>query len=321
MAEDPKEPVETAPEPEPVAATEPSEFVKRMIEKHAPPTKEPTAGEETPPVSEEKPPVEAPPPEPTITEEMVKNFPYAKTLIGKPITELFKSQDSLLRTWNRDRQELAELKKQKTAPVQEKLPTLEEFVQKGLDDAKIELPDPVDDKKGFDAAMGKRLIKRQELIDEWRSKQRTPEKEASERRVAEEKVILDIRTTQNLLMAKIPGKTVEEINQLSVAYRDELGQVLIENPKLYVGKPELLAADIAFWYASSELKRQQEETKNKVDNAKKNTTQKVKAALADQNKNNTQSVKEKEGKKEELSVNTKKILERAERQSRTFFPQ
>ena len=314
MAED-QEKIETAPVVELPTKEEPSETVKAILARNErnteAPVKEEEKKEEVVETEKEVEKKDEKPAPPLLTEEMAKEYPYLKTMIGKPLTEVFKAQQSLLRTWNRDRQELSELKKVKAEPVNEKLPTLDEFVQKGLDDAKIDFPDPLEDPKGFKAANRKEAILAQKLADEWRDKKNQPEKKQADadRQTRAERDALE--TTVKILNAKIPDKTTDELDKIAEGYAAEIQDILQESPKLYEGRPELLASDIAAWYYATELKRSKEDIQAKIDNAKKNTTQKVKAAMKDQ-QSNIHSVKDGEPEKK-LSVNLQKIKERAER--------
>ena len=247
-----------------------------------------------------------------ITEEMIKDYPHLKVHLGRPLNDVFSASASLVRTWNRDRQELAELKKVKeTKIIEEKLPTLAEYVQKGLDAAKIEIPDPVDDKKGFDEAVTKRAIKRQELIDEYQEKKSAPEKAEKEKQVETERLNAQTQDLATLFTAKIPGKTIEEIEALASEYMGEIKDQLERYPNLYKGKPELLASDLAAFALKKELAQERADREAKIAEGKKAETERIKAGMKEQSKQKpSNSVTAQDKPKESDSM--KKIRERAE---------
>lgn len=73
-----------------------------------------------------------------IDEDLVRQFPALRPLMGKEITELAKSYTELERTFTKSRQELSELKKQLEQPKQ---------TETQSQDTKI--PDPVEDPEGY----------------------------------------------------------------------------------------------------------------------------------------------------------------------------
>lgn len=219
---------------------------------------------------------------PVVTEEMVKEYPALKTLVGKPITEIMKSYAALNTRLSQSENELNTLrtksgkepeKKAEDKPVDVKTTkTAEEEIDELIE--KAELPDPVDDPKGYAKASAKLNAK----IAAIQAKHETaPLRTLQEERQREEQARSDIRKATELVNQKLPeGVDMEAIQK---GFQEFISPVIAENPTMYYGKPELLASDIAAWYYSEENKRLKsattDEERKKVADSMKTLKRKI----------------------------------------------
>lgn len=199
---------------------------------------------------------------PVVTEEMVKEYPALKTLIGKPITEVMKSHAALNTRLSQSENELSTLKNKGTDKKPETQKKVEQPVkadtqvtktaEEEIDELieKAELPDPIDDPKGYAKALGKLNAK----ISAIQARAETrPLKNLQEERQREEQARADIQKATDLVAQKLPEDV--DMEAIQKGFQEFIAPVIAENPTMYHGKPDLLASDIATWFYSEENRR------------------------------------------------------------------
>lgn len=247
-----------------------------------------------------------------VTEEMVKEIPALKGLVGKPVSELVKSYASLNSEYGRSQQELGELKKAKPEAKPETKPEAKEVkqeksLQEQIDELvdKTELPDPLDDPKGFAKANAKLQMKINELMNK-------PQEQERQERERQQKVQAEIQKTADLLTKELPeGVKLEDVQN---GFASSIAEFIKAEPTYYFGKPELLASDIARWYWKDQASKGKDggprpEVKGAIDSMKK----KIESAPSSQAR--SESVK---GTEVELTAAEKLAKRIQERNEKTF---
>ena len=239
---------------------------------------------ETPP-EKEKPPVETAPAQAPllVTDEMVKDVPALKSLVGKPIEELTKAYANLNKEYGRSQTELTTLKKKPEAPaVQETQKitqsgekTIEQQIEELID--KSDLPDPIDDQKAYNKAFAKLQMK---IADLKIKEAQKPLTEQFDKQRAVEQVRQQHDTTVNLIKEGV-GKDVD-IDSLMGQFTESMQPVLSEHPNLYLGKPEFLASDIIRFHLANQVKKMNDDlaaTKAELESVKAGKQPTVKSVM------------------------------------------
>jgi hypothetical protein len=252
---------------------------EELVKKTETPKQEEKKAEEKVVKPEEKAKTETPS---VITEEMVKDFPALKTLVGKPIAELTKVYANLAKEFNRSQNELSTLKKKpeakETKTTQEGEKTLEQQIDELIE--KTDLPDPIDDQKAYNKAFAKLQMKIADLKIKEANKPLTEQFD-------KQKAIEQIRQQHNTAVSLVKegvGKDVD-LDELMGKFNEAMQPVLAEHPDLYNGKPEFLASDIIRFHLTDKVKKQNDEltaTKAELEAAKTGkqpTTKELKAKI------------------------------------------
>jgi hypothetical protein len=248
---------------------------------------------------------------PVVTEEMVKEYPALKTLVGKPITEVMKSHAALNTRLSQSENELSTLKTKPPGKKEEKKPDAAQTtksVEEEIDELieKTELPDPIDDPVKYKKEMAKLAAK----IAVIQSKAETKSLKglAEEQQRSEEARASIIKATE-LLASKLPETA--DMTAVHKGFSEFIAPVIAENPTLYHGKPELLASDIAAWYYSEENKRLKTQTPEEKRKEAKDamTALKTKIEGKPDKEQRAETVKSEDS---DLSPAVKKIIERNE---------
>lgn len=195
---------------------------------------------------------------PVVTEEMVKEYPALKTLIGKPVTEIMKSHAALNTRLSQSENELNTLKsgqkkepeKKDEKPVSGSQTT--KSVEEEIDELieKTDLPDPIDDPKAYAKASARLNAK----IAAIQAKHETaPLRSMQEEHQKSEEARVSILKAEQLVKQKLPEDV--DMEAIKNGFQEYIAPVIAENPTLFHGKPELLASEIAAWYYSEENKR------------------------------------------------------------------
>ena len=212
-----------------------SEQVETPAEPEAPATPEVTTEAESQPV--------------IVTEDMVKDNPSWKNLVGKPIGELVKASNSLLKQWQESQRKLAEIAKKDPAKETQAVRTGDEILKDKLDKAK--LPDPVDDPKAFASEIMRLTL---EAAKEYSDQATKPFQDS----VAQQQKIKEIQEQEQqageLLNQYLEGENVD-MQAIAKEFQESRKSFLEENPSYYFGKPELLASDISRVYFMNKSKK------------------------------------------------------------------
>lgn len=192
---------------------------------------------------------------PVVTEEMVKEFPALKTLVGKPITEVMKSHAALNTRLSQSENELSTLRTKTPEKKEEKKPdavqstkTVDEQIEELID--KAEIPDALDDPVGNKKALLKLSAKISKLQNEAGIKPLSGLVESERQR---EEAVRQMSVAQEILKSKLPEDA--DIAAIRDGFAEFIAPIVAENPTMYHGRPELLASDIAVWFYSEENKR------------------------------------------------------------------
>jgi len=250
---------------------------------------------------------------PVVTEEMVKDYPGLKSMVGKPVTELLKSYGQLNTRLSQSENELSTLK---TAPVKAKEPekkpvadaqitkTVEEEIDELIE--KTELPDPIDDPKAHKKELAKLMAKVAKLQSQADTK---PLQAVAEERQRSEEARANIIKATELVASKLPEGA--DMTAIQKGFGEFIAPVVAENPAMYHGKPELLASDIAAWYYMQENKRLTAGTPEEKRKEAKASMEALKRKIESAPEKEKASVKVK-SEDSELSPAIQKIIERNE---------
>lgn len=216
-----------------------------------------------------------------ITEELAKSFGVSKSFIGKPIEELAKSHKEALKWGTENSQQLKEMSKQleelKSGLNQKQVESAQEVVEDELGD----MPDPVDDPKGFkDYMKSFKKALRDEAIKEAKAQiENDPSIKTAQDLAAKQSEEMTLKLIQSSLGE---DEKADEVLQNWFEANEKYVPQLMESG-IYKNNPEKLANDILQFHKANSFdalkSAQDSDTKLKIHQKTKENLARVKPSM------------------------------------------